>query len=369
MVWIKKFFFRKKKVLSNHHYLLPDVTLVIPAYNELDVIDNKMQNTFELDYPKEKLRIIWITDGSTDGSEEYLNKNYIGKNGYNIQVLHQTERKGKSAAINRSLQFVNTEIVAFCDANTYLNKESILYIVKHFENEKVGVVAGEKRVLAIDNTAGEGESMYWKYESWLKKISSEFYTCIGAVGELIAFRKSLFEPLPEDTILDDFVLSMQIADKGYKIVYEPNAYAEEAPSDNEKEEMKRKIRIAAGAFQCMFRYWNWLNVFKHPLLSFQYFSHKLTRWLLVPLFLPLVFMMNCYLFFEYPEKSIYAQLLFAQLFFYSIVSIQHFAHLSSKWFRIPYYIIMMNAAVYNGFMRYIKRKQSAVWEKVKRSTI
>jgi cellulose synthase/poly-beta-1,6-N-acetylglucosamine synthase-like glycosyltransferase len=360
--------FRKKDVDFNNHFL-PEVTLVIPAYNERDIIDDKMKNTFELNYPKEKLNIIWITDGCDDGSDVYLKEKYKNYNSPKVEVYHQPERKGKSAAINRVMNFVKTEIVIFCDANTFLNKESILNLVRHFQNPNVACVAGEKRVLSSNNTAGEGESIYWKYESWIKKLNSDFNTCIGAVGELIAFRKSLFEPLPEDTILDDFVISMEMAHKGYKVVYEPNAYAEEAPSENEAEELKRKIRIAAGAFQCVFRYFHWLNFFRHPLLSFQYFSHKISRWIIVPFSLPIIFILNIYLFLQYPENVIFQYLLFIQLVFYFIVIIQHFANLSSKIFRIPYYVLMMNIAMYLGFYRYLKGQQLSVWEKVKRKKV
>lgn len=364
LVKIKKLF-SKNDVSQNNFY--PAVTLVIPAYNERLVIDDKMQNTFSLNYPKDKLKIIWITDGSDDGSDDYLISNYVGKHKeYNIQVYHQPERKGKSAAINRVMNYVNTDIVIFCDANTFLNADSIKNIVRHFENEKTGCVAGEKRVIKTNSTAGEGESVYWKYESFIKKLNSDFYTCIGAVGELMAFRTSLFEPIPEDTILDDFVISMRVAEKGYKIVYEPSAYAEEQPSANEREEMKRKVRIASGAFQCVFRYLSWLNFFKHPLLSFQYFSHKVSRWILVPVFLPLIFLVNVFLFFEYPENLFYQYFLFIQLLVYFVVLIQHFAGLSSKIFRIPYYVILMNTAMYAGFWKYITKSQSAAWEKVKR---
>lgn len=368
MVQFKRWFYPEKN--NNNLKEYPIITLVIPAYNEREYIDSKMQNTSGLNYPKDKLNIVWITDGSNDGSAEYLNKKYVEiYSDWNIKVYHQPERRGKSAAINRVMNLVNTDIVVFCDANTFLNKDSLINIVRHFEDERVGCVAGEKRVLKDNTLAGDGESLYWRYESLVKKLNSDFYTCIGAVGELIAFRKSLFVTLPEDTILDDFVISMQIAHKGYKVVYEPQAYADEYPSVNEKEEMKRKIRIAAGAFQCLFRYPQWMNVFQHPVLSFQYISHKVSRWLIVPFSLPVIFILNVILFFQHPENIYYFIFLFLQLFFYFIVLIQYFASLSSVIFRIPYYVLMMNMAMYKGFWNYVTKKQSAVWEKVKRRNL
>ncbi|GIV28416.1 MAG: hypothetical protein KatS3mg027_2230 [Bacteroidia bacterium] len=366
MVLVKKLFLKKSN-LDKKAIFFPEVTLIIPAYNERDFIDAKMQNTYSIDYPSDKLKVYWVTDGSDDGSEQYILENYCNKKEkFEVKIFHQSKRKGKSAAINRVMQFVETELVVFCDANTLINKECILNTVKHFEDEKIGCVAGEKRVLQNETTAGDGESLYWKYESWLKKLNSDFHYCIGAVGEYIAFRSSLFNPIPEDTILDDFVISMQIAHKGYRVIYEPNAYAQEAPSANEQEEMKRKVRIASGAFQALFRYPEWLNFFKHPILSFQYFSHKVTRWLIVPFSLFLIFFTNVLLFFQDNQNVLFSSTLFLQLCFYCICIIQHFAQLPSKLFRMPYYVLLMNWAMYKGLIRYLFKQQPAAWEKVKR---
>lgn len=275
LLWVLTRFKKpKSKISSFEENNLPDVTLIIPAYNELYVIDRKMQNTYSLDYSKERLTVAWITDGSNDGSNEYISRHYP-----DVLVWHEAQRKGKAAALNRALTLAQTELLVFCDANTMLNPEALKEIVKHFADNKVGVVAGEKRVFSSSNAAGTGESLYWKYESWIKQLNSQFYTSIGAVGELFAVRKSLVGQLPEDVVIDDFVLSMEVAYKGYIIAYEPNAYAVEEPSENEQEEMKRKVRIAAGAFQALFRYLHWLNFFKNPILSFQYFSYKVIRWL------------------------------------------------------------------------------------------
>ncbi len=363
MLWIfiqiKSIFNQKQKNASTE---TPDVTLIIPAYNEKYIIDIKMQNCLTLNYPKEKLKITWITDGSDDGSDLYIQQKYP-----DATVWHQQERKGKSAAVNRALCLATTEIIIFCDANTILNNDSVKNIISYFNNAKVGAVAGEKRVLSKSHVAGAGESFYWQYESWLKKLNSGFYTTVGAVGELFALKKSLATPIPEDSILDDFVLSMQIADNGYKIAYAPNAYALEAPSENETEEMKRKIRIAAGAFQCLFRYPSWLNFFKHPLLSFQYFSHKVLRWAIVPLCFIILFVINIYLIFFNPLVT-YKVVFFLQVLFYLISLIGIYLKHIPKILKLPAYVVLMNSAMIKGFYRYIANKQSAVWEKVKRET-
>ena len=160
----------------------PNITLVIPCFNEADILGEKIANCDALDYPKEKLQLVFITDGSTDNSVEELKK-YP-----HVKVLHQNRRAGKTAAENRAMKFVDTPFVIFSDANTMLNKEAVKNIAKHFANDKVGCVSGEKRIIteAADSASAAGEGIYWKYESLLKKWDSELYSAVGAAGELIA---------------------------------------------------------------------------------------------------------------------------------------------------------------------------------------
>ena len=273
----------------------PPVTLFIAAYNEKDFIDLKVKNSFELDYPKDKLTQLWITDGSDDGTPDLLRK-YEG-----IKVYHEDKRSGKTAAINRGLQFVDSSIIIFCDGNTLLSKDTIKAVVKAFENPKVGCVAGEKRIIEKDSesASGSGEGAYWKYESILKKLDSALYSAVGGVGELFAIRKELFEEVDNESILDDFEITMRIAMKGYKIEYVPEAKASETPSDNVKEELKRKIRIAAGGYQVMGRLPELFNPFKQGILSSQFWSRKVLRWVGVPLAMLIIFPLNIFLAFKY----------------------------------------------------------------------
>ncbi|NCX96689.1 MAG: glycosyltransferase family 2 protein, partial [Chitinophagia bacterium] len=215
----------KRKIPDNSHNL-PTVTLIIAAYNEQDFIVDKIDNTLALDYPTDKLQLLFVTDGSND-----LTPSIIA--GYpQIKLLHRPERKGKIAAVHRAMQQVDSEIVVFTDANTHLNKSALLNICRHYADPSVGAVSGEKRVRideVSDATAGEG--FYWKYESKLKTWDSELYSVVGAAGELFSIRRSLYQDVPPDTVLDDFMISMLIAQNGHRIVYEPDAYATEAGSE------------------------------------------------------------------------------------------------------------------------------------------
>ena len=220
----------------------PQVTLFIPAYNEVDFIDRKMQNIRALDYPPDKLKVIWITDGSTDASREFLAR-YDG-----ISVFHEAERRGKIHAMNRGILHTTTPYVIFTDANTMMNPGALREMVRFFSDARVGCVAGEKRISEahVDKAVGAGEGLYWKYESLIKRLESETGSAVGAVGELFAIRRELFEPVSEDTLLDDFTISLQIACKGYQVKYAPGAWGVETASISVTEEMKRKVRIATG---------------------------------------------------------------------------------------------------------------------------
>lgn len=365
MVRLKRVFKPRPKVTYPQQW--PTVTLLIASYNELDFLPQKVANCLELTYSPEKLRILFVTDGSNDGSESYL----ASQNG--IEVLHEGKRAGKIMAMNRGMQHVTSEIVIFTDANTLLNKEALQEIVKHFvASENVGCVAGAKRILLSDaeTASGAGEGAYWKYESALKKWDSELNTVVGAAGELFSIRRNLFKPVEKDTLLDDFMISMRIAQAGYRVVYEPLAMAFEKPTADVKEEMKRKVRICAGGIQSIIRLAPVLNIFKYGLLSFQYISHRVLRWSITPIAMALLIPMNLILVLAIPQNQAYTYLLIGQFLFYVaalVGGILQEKKLKSKFLFIPYFFLMQNISVFQGMARYYKGSQSVLWEKAKRA--
>jgi cellulose synthase/poly-beta-1,6-N-acetylglucosamine synthase-like glycosyltransferase len=355
-----------KAVMADTDYE-PDVTLFIAAYNEKDFIAEKVKNSRELDYPAEKLHMVWVTDGSDDGTPDELRK-------YNdVTVHHQPQRSGKIGAMNRGMKLVKTPVVIFCDANTMLGKESVRRIVKLFSNPKVGCVSGEKRIFSKDKdaAAGAGEGLYWKYESTLKKWDAELYSVVGAAGELFAIRTQLFREVERDTLLDDFIISLRVALEGYTIQYDPEAYAIETASANVKEELKRKIRISAGGIQSVVRLRSLLNVFKYGTLSFQYISHRVLRWTLAPL--ALLFLLPAG-FILAANEGLFGMALFSLLFWLQIIfylSALLGWYLENKSIRVkllfvPYYFFIMNLSVFLGLKRYLKGSQSVNWERAQR---
>lgn len=365
---IRNLFFGGRNLNTDPQYE-PNVCLFVTAFNEKDFVAQKVENSFSLDYPKEKIQYLWITDGSDDGTPELLKK-YDS-----VEVHHLPERRGKMHAMNRGVKFVKAPIIIFSDTNTILGRQSIREIVKQFSNEKTGCVAGEKRIVEkdADAAAGAGEGLYWKYESWIKKMDADLNTAVGAVGELFAVRTELFEDVEADTLLDDFIISLRIARKGFRISYTPNAYAEETASLNVKEELKRKIRIAAGGIQTVFRLKGLLNPFRYPLLAWQYFSHKVLRWTFAPVSLFLVFPVNLYIVWQqngWSDFQIYTVALYLQFLFYLMAMLGWYLENRKLRFKIlfvPYYFVFINYTSIRGIFRYFKGKQSVAWEKSKRA--
>ena len=354
---------------------LPEVTLLICAFNEQEVIEEKMKNTNNLDYPSDKLHIMWVTDGSTDNTNEYL-KAYP-----NVQIVYSPERRGKTAALNHGISEVKTPLTVLTDANTMINREAIREIVRCFMDPQVGCVAGEKRVMARTegDVAAEGEGLYWKYESTLKRWDSELYSAMGAAGELNAIRTNLYHPMPEEALLDDFVMSMRMVDEGYKIAYTSKAYALEYGSANLEEEGKRKRRIAAGGLQSSW----WLRSMLLPfttqqgkrqgwsrwLVAFQLLSHRVLRWTITPIAMMALIPLNVALVMM-KAGTVYTVVWILQLLFYLAALGGYMLEQrgrKNKFLYVPYYFLFMNINVFRG-MHYLRTHQGGgAWEKAKRS--
>ncbi len=346
----------------NPNETLPTVSLLIAAFDEEAIIEEKIKNCLALEYPKEKLQIIFITDGSSDATPQLIAKNS------GVTLLHENIRAGKMAAIKRALPLIKNEITVFTDANTFLNAVAIKELVKHYQNPKVGAVAGEKRIMVAESAdaSAAGEGFYWKYESTLKKWDYELYSNVGAAGELFSIRTALYPPVESDTIVDDHMIAMRIAEKGYIIAYEPNAYALETSSANTKEELKRKIRIAAGGIQSIFRLKKSANPLHNPILTFQYISHRVLRWTITPWLMVFVFLLNIFICLGQPALLLYQIMLILQSAFYIaavVGAILESKSIKIKVLFIPFYFCMMNYATILGTFRYFNGQQSAAWEK------
>lgn len=343
---------------------LPDVAFMVCAYNEQDVVEMKMQNIRELDYPKDKLHVIWVTDGSSDNTNEYL-KAYP-----DVEIVFSPERRGKTAALNHGISQVKSEITVMTDANTMVNREAIREIVRCMQDPQVACVAGEKRVLSRHEgeIAAEGEGLYWKYESTLKRLDSELYSAMGAAGELNAIRTKLYEPMPETALLDDFVMSMRMVEQGYKIAYTSTAYAMEYGSANLEEESKRKRRIAAGGLQSSWWLRSMMNPFKNFAVAFQFVSHRVLRWSITPIAMMALIPLNVALVMM-KAGTVYTIIWILQILFYLAAFSGYLLEQrgrKNKLLYVPYYFLFMNVNVFRG-MHYLRTHQGGgTWEKAKR---
>ena len=354
----------ERRTLPTDDAELPEVTFMVCAYNEQDVVDMKMKDIHQLDYPKNKLHITWVTDGSSDNTNERL-KAYP-----DVDIIFTPERKGKTAALNHGLSMIKSSITVMTDANTMVNTGAIKEIVRLMEDPKVACVAGEKRVMARyeGQAAAEGEGLYWKYESALKRMDSELYSAMGAAGELNAIRTALFEPMPENALLDDFVMSMKMVDKGYKIAYTSDAYAMEYGSADLQEESKRKRRIAAGGLQSCWWLREMMNPFRRPVVAFQFVSHRVLRWSITPFALMALIPINVALVMM-KAGTIYTASWILQIVFYLAALCGYLLEQKgrrSKLLYVPYYFLFMNMNVFAGIPYLYSHRGGGTWEKAKR---
>ena len=343
---------------------LPDVTLMICAFNEEDIIHEKMANIRQLDYPREKLCVMWVTDGSNDHSNELL-KQYD-----EVTLVYSPERRGKAAAMQHGLSVNKAEYVVFTDANTMLNSNAIREIVSQFMKPNVSCVSGEKRVAARveGQVAAEGEGLYWKYESTLKRWDGELYSAMGAAGELFAVRMAHYRAAPSNALLDDFMMSMLIVKDGHRIAYTSEAYATEYGSADMHEESKRKRRIAAGGLQSIWWLRKMMNPLRNPVVAFQFASHRVLRWTITPVALFALIPINVVLVMM-KAGLVYNVIWVMQLIFYLAAFaawILERQGRKNKLLYVPYYFLFMNLNVFKGIKYLWSHQTSGAWEKAKR---
>ena len=352
----------KRKNEGRADYAWPTVSLLIAAYNEEKVISAKIENCLMLDYPKDLLHIWVASDGSSDNTNRMVKK-YTEAQAH-IHLL-EFPRTGKSGILNQAMKLLNSEVVVFSDANTEYSADAVKRLVRHFEDPDIGCVSGRLIYRNPGETiSGKGESIYWKYETALKKMESKLGYVAGANGAIYAIRRDLFEPFPPRTINDDFTLSMKIVMKGFKCVYDENAVVYEDVAPTMQSEFNRHVRDGAGHYIAVVHLLGLLN----PLLglrSFIYWSHRIFRWM-VPFLLIFLFIVNIALFDEWSYKILFI----SQCIFY-LVAIVGWAGIQKKnmpfLIYVPFYFCNLNSALFLGFLRAVANVQKTTWERTERT--
>lgn len=353
---------KEKKRISQFQ---PSVSIIIAAYNEEKVIGNRIENIASLEYDFSKIEVLIGSDNSNDKTNDIL-LSYI-KNYNWLKIFLFNERKGKAGIINELVDKAKNEIIVFTDANTIFQKNALNELINDFFDPLVGGVCGKLILVENQNTINESneESKYWFYENIIKTAEGEAGISFSANGGIFAIRKNLFEKIPIDKpVTDDLFISLSIVKKGYKFNFAENALAFEEISKNVQDEYNRKVRFSATNFQTLIHF-NDLLIGKNKLLAYAFFSHKVTRW-----FLPLILTLLFFSSWLYASYSDIVFLIFSlQIFFYFFALIGFiFAKLKFRisLFSIPYYFVVSNYAVVNGFIKFIKNKHSIIWETTER---
>ncbi|HKV25979.1 MAG TPA: glycosyltransferase family 2 protein [Candidatus Acidoferrum sp.] len=348
--------FPQNRETQNEEKLRPSVSLLISAYNEEEVIGAKLENSLKLDYPKELLEVLVVSDCSSDGTDEIVKKHSCER----VKLVRLEERKGKTAGLNAAVPQTRGEILVFSDANAIYEQDAIQQLVRHFRNPQVGYVVGNARyVQKLDeNRAAAAEGLYWKVETWLKKQESKFDSVVGGDGAIYAIRRELYQTLlPTD--INDFLNPLQIIYRGYRGIFEPAAVSYEATAESFDKEFRRKVRIISRSLNAVGRVPGVLNPFRRPRHWFLLVSHKILRWF-APIFMILAFALSCVLW----SSPIYRALVLLQACFYVFALIGWSLRKQERlWrpFSLAFYFCLMNAASLVGCIKCFRRELSGTW--------
>lgn len=363
--------FRPKRLLVSESEL-PELTVLIAAHDEEAVIADKLRNTLECDYPPERLQILVASEGSGDRTPEIV----ASFEDRGVEQSFRAERRGKVEAINHAMERARGEVVVFSDANNFYEAETLRRLVAPFIDPGVGATTGAKTVRR-DGTIGSSEGLYWKYESFIKRMETRLGSCIGAAGEVFAVRRSLIEPIPAEVINDDFYLAMRVVCRGHRVVYVPEARSWESASPGLAEERIRRARIVAGRFQ-VFGMASRMFPWRRPVLLWQLLSHKLAR-PLIPWAMLTALVTNTMAWLSPPppgsgwlqlESPLAAWLLAGQALFYFVALVGSRVvprGRLSKLFVLPAFFTSSNAAAVSGLVGYLTGRQTAVWRRVSRT--
>jgi len=338
----------------------PRVCLLIAANDEAAVIARKLRNSIALDYPSNRLQIVVASDGSQDGTDGIV-RGYAPR----VQLLAHHPRRGKIAAINDAMRSIDAEIVVLSDANTFLRPDAVRKLVRNFADPEVGAVSGDVVLTGERAALGASEDLYYRYERHLQRLESEIGSLVGVDGALYAVRAPLFVPPPPDTILDDMAIPMAILRSGYRVVFEPEALAEEAGSGSASEEFWRKVRVVAGAVQFLVRPDSGAPLSRAQAL-FTLISHKALRWM-SPAFAGVAFIAS-------------ARLAASSAFFSSVLILELVVLLLGvagcvpaarrlRFIALAHYFCLVQTAAGVGFARGLAGRQPVVWRRFARATV
>ena len=340
--------------------ILPRVALIIPAHDEEEVLEQKLENAKAIDYPADQLEIVVGDDASTDRTVEIAH----GFESRGVRVLEFKERRGKASVLNDAVKATSGEVLCLCDANVMFRPDALRRLVGRLSDPRVGAVSGDVRLASKESNFGVGEALFYRLERATQLGESRIGSMIGVDGGMYAVRRELFRPLPPDTILDDFVTTMRVIRQGRRVVYEPEAVATENGTPFARQESRRRVRVTAGAVQSIFR--RELPSLWQPVEFWQYVSHRLLRWG-SPIWLAVLLGSSVILS---NNRMMYRVALAAQLLLYTLAVFGVFSlrFRRSRLGRVTFYFVMSHAAMAVGLVKGLLNLQPVAWDRPERTT-
>lgn len=360
----------KKQVIGQK----PVVTVLITAYNEEAVIAKKIENTLKLQYPSHSLQILVAADGSSDSTPDIV-KQFDDR----VELNYIPLRQGKMAAINRAISRVRGEVIVFSDANNMYEPDALEKLVAPFSDPIVGAATGAKLIVQDGRELSGAEGIYWKYESWIKINQTKLDTCTSSVGEILAVRREYFSPPPNNIINDDYYIVVDLIRRGFRVVYVPEARSLEYISANEQDEITRRARISTGHYQAISMAMHLLP-FRRPWAVWHILSHKFSR-ALVPFGFIGAFLSNLLIVLMRSRDQSFETILpqnfaiaffMGQVAFYVLAGIGNFINFPGVLGKMIYlcvYLVNSNYALLKGFLGFLTKKQTSVWQRVRRENL
>lgn len=352
---------RPRPAPANAASYRPRVTLIVPAYNEQRVIQAKIENALALDYPPGQLEIIVTSDGSQDETDDIV-RSFADRG---VRLSTSPDRNGKPTVVARAIALATGDIVCLCDANVMFARDAVWKLVERLADPQVGAVSGDVRLISEMQGMEQGEGLFYRLERWTQLSETRAGSLIGVDGGMYAVRRELIPPIPRDTLNEDFTLAMAVLKRGQRVVYEPNAIAHEDGPPTARQELRRRVRLAAGSVQSILR--GDLPPLSRPIEFWQYFSHKFLRWC-GPLFLLAMLISNAAL---WRAGALYQALLVGQLLFYGIAVAAQFV-LPLRQTRLGgvlHYFVMSHAAMLLGTIQGFFNMQPVTWKKADRRVV
>lgn len=339
----------------------PPVTLIVPAYNEQRVIRAKIENALELDYPPGRLEIIVTSDGSSDDTDNIVRE--FADRG--VRLSTSPDRNGKPTVVARAIALAGGEVVCLCDANVMFALDAIRKLVDRLADPMVGAASGDVRLVSEMQGMEQGEGLFYRLERWTQRSETRAGSLIGVDGGMYVIRRHLIPPIPRDTLNEDFTLAMAVLKRGQRVVYEPEAVAHEDGPPTAQQELRRRVRLAAGSVQSILR--GDLPPLTRPIEFWQYLSHKFLRWC-GPFILLAMLLANVAL---WQAGWVYRVALVGQIAFYALGLAAHFS-LPLRQTRlggVVYYFVMSHAAMFLGTFQGLLKMQPVTWKKADRRVV